>query len=181
MYFNLSSWQKMTPTLYDSGGAIIFIKHKFLTSSAAALLGAFTFIFVAVQVAPDIREPSLDLLFPGVLAVPGLYLIVKSLQGMRVRKEMGGVHPTDEVYTLDRNGNYLRRRIGDSEEQLATFDQVRLALHIDRSGKNTSYKIRMSWGDQKVDIANKNTKNDAETLLADLRKRLGLPPMETSA
>lgn len=176
MYFDTSSWQKISQNLYDSGSAIVFVKPRFLTSLSAAILGAFGLVIFAFNAFPYLTQPSLELLLPGVIAVPSLYLIMKGMQGMQQRKESGGVHPTDSVYTISHSNNALRRRIGDMEEQLAQFDEIQIVIHKDTGGKNTRYRIQITWPTGKEHIASRNTKNDAEALLADIRQRLGLPP-----
>lgn len=179
MYYSIDSWQKVDNHIYDSGNAIVLVKQQFLTSLGAIWLGGITSLLAVASSLPEIREPSLELLWPGIFILLGLFLLIKGLQGHNERKAAGGVHPTDSVYTLDRTHNSLRRRTGDMEEQLATFEETKLELHIDRSGKNTSYKVQIVWPTGKEVMASKGTKKQAEALLANLRQRLGFPPEET--
>lgn len=176
MYFNISSWRKLDANLYDNGDSLIFIRKKFYATPQATIVGGIIVIISAVNIWPDFNKLNPGLILPGIMAVVGLALIIKSVQGIRERKEQGGVHQLDAIYTLDRNPAYLKRRVGDIEEQLAPMNEVNFELYKDRDKNHTHWRIRMAWPTGKETIVSTKSKEKTESLLADIRLGIAPPP-----
>lgn len=179
MYFNISSWQKIVPGLYDTGSAIVAVRQKFRTSIMAVFFGIVCIASTALSTVPAIVAKEFDVTHFAIafvmLGIPGLWLVWNGWQGTKLRKENGGVHPTDSVYTINRDGD-VRLRIGDHEERLAALNEVQFTIVRQRGRNTTFYKIFIAWPNGKAFIATKHSQKDADNLLNDIRTRLGLAP-----
>lgn len=179
MYYNVSSWKKLEHGLYQNGATLVLIKPKFFTTHFAIVTGAIIIALGVINGYPEFSQPqSTDFIIPAVAAVAGLCLVFLGRQGVMLRKHHGGIHPTDTVFTIDPEHNTLRRRIGDTEEQVAPFDQVKLETYRNRSGKHTSYHVRIVWPGGFQNLLSASSMQAAEERLADLRQRLGLAPTQ---
>lgn len=183
MYYSVSSWQKLAPNVYDAGGKIVFIKQKFLTTQFAVFIGGLLTItpaaYLAVLYFNNSIEEALPLLAIGAIELPvGIWMLMSGIKGKKLREEMGGVHPTDTVYTLDTWGKDLRKRIGDIEEYLSALDQVSFEIKTDHNKNSTTYRLQLTWPNGNDVVHSTNSKKNIETLIVDIRQRLGLAPME---
>lgn len=182
--YMLTSWLKIRPNVYDAGGKVVFIKQKFLTSVFSILIGANSLIvgivYGLITYYTDRPEDKMIMLFlaAGPVAALGLFLLVKGIEGNRIRQESGGIHPTDTLYIIDGSSKELRRCVGNIEERLADFENLKMEI-ITIHGKNTSYSIQLAWADQKIRVASSGRKSDMEKLLADIQNRVGITPVIT--
>ncbi len=179
--YMLTSWLKIFPNVYDAGNKIVFVKQKFLTSVFSILIGANSLIvgivYGLITYYTDRTEDKMIMLFlaAGPVAALGLYLLLKGIEGNRIRQESGGIHPTDTLFIIDGSNKELRRCVGNIEERLTDFADLKMEV-ITIHGKSNTYSIQLAWADQKIRVANSGRKSDMEKLLTDVQSRVGLVP-----
>lgn len=182
MIYGLSSWEKIDrtqPWLFANGNTVVIQRPKFLTSPATYILGIFLTLFGAASLVwlYFSNELSFDTInsthiLAGLSIIPGIWISLRAKEGTELRKEQGGIHPTDTLLVLDGSRKDVKKQIGTTEEFITSFENMQFEIEVRRNNKQTQYKIQITHPKGKERIATTTTQKSSDALLQNIKTRL---------
>lgn len=184
MIYGLSSWEKIDrtqPWLLTNGDVVVIQKPKFLTSPNTYILSIFLTIVGTASIAESYfsGEPTFTLttinpvhILAGLSTALGIWISAQVKTGIALRKEQGGIHPTDTLLVLDGSRKDVKKQIGTTEELITSFENMQFEIEIRRNSKQNQYRIQIVYPQGKEHIVTATTQKSSDALLQNIKTRL---------
>lgn len=186
MIYGIASWEKidrMQPWLLAYGSTVIVQQPKFLTSPATYILGIFLTILGTATLAGFYFSGELILtiatidpivILAGASIALGIWLTVQAKAGTTLRKEQGGIHPTDTLLVLDGSQKTVTKQTGTTEEVITSFQDMQFEIQVRRNNKQTQYRIQIVHPKGKERIVVATTQASADKILKTIKEKVGI-------
>lgn len=186
MIYGISSWEKpdkLQPWLRVNDNTVVFQQTKFATSQeyiALAIViaiistGAFLFPYLT----GELSFFSFSFRSVDALSLVGIgfsfWLFTRSKEGVHLRQEQGGIHPSDTLFVLDGSKRVLMKQQGSTENLVTSFENLKLELQTQRSGKRVTYRICAIHPKGKEQLISTSTQKSGQTLVDNIKTRINL-------